>query len=148
MAGYVYTNTMPCRHGGAWLPAQRAESDEKETIRNLSNFQSYSLFLISTPTSGVKIIMNAAALSLEVVSTFKELYLLSKFIVKKVRSAKDWKTEKQDLEDNFKEEVIFLRCIFRVFLQNHGVVDNEQLNDVCRTTISRHGPLSMTDVSG
>ena len=74
--------------------------------------------------------MDVAGLSLQVISTFKELYLLSKFIVKKVQSAQNWKTEKEDLGDDFKAEVIFLRCIFRVFLQNHGVVDDEQLNDV------------------
>ena len=74
--------------------------------------------------------MDAAALGLQTISAFKELYLLSKFIVKKVHSARNWKTEKEDLEDDFKAEVIFLRCIFRVFLQNRGVVDDEQLNDV------------------
>ena len=82
--------------------------------------------------------MDGVSLSLQVISTFKELYLLSRFIVKKARSTKNWKAERENLEDEFKAEVIILRCIYRVFLQNNGLVDDEQLNEVCCTDIIRY----------
>ena len=82
--------------------------------------------------------MDDMSLSLQVISTFKELYLLSRFIVKKARSTKNWKAERENLEDEFKAEVIILRCIYRVFLQNNGLVDDEQLKEVCYTDIIRY----------
>lgn len=76
--------------------------------------------------------MEPIGLTLAVFSTFKEVYLLSQFIGKLVKSAKNSEAEHASLEVEFHFEFLYMRSTGLFFLQNNGVVNDSGLNQVIR----------------
>ena len=74
--------------------------------------------------------MEVAGVTFAVLTTFKELYLLSKFITRTLSSAKNRKTEWEDLREEFYLETLFLRSLYRLVLQGDSILEKSQLNQV------------------
>jgi hypothetical protein len=69
-------------------------------------------------------------LTLAVLTTFKELYLLTKFIAGTIRSAKNSVRERPDLAQEFEIEFLYLRSLGQLFFQNDGIMRDGELNQV------------------
>lgn len=74
--------------------------------------------------------MEGAGLGLAVVSTFKELYLISKFIYRVIHSVRNSKTERQDLEQEFHLELLYLQSFGHLIITNDGIMKEGPLNTV------------------
>ena len=71
-----------------------------------------------------------AGLPLAVLTTFKELYLLSKFITRTLSSVKNSRNEREDLREEFYLETLFLRSLYRLVLRGDSILEKNQLNQV------------------
>jgi hypothetical protein len=74
--------------------------------------------------------MEGAGLGLAVVTTFKELYLISKFIYRVIHSVRNSKTERQDLEQEFHLELLYLQSFGHLIITNDGIMKEGPLNTV------------------
>jgi hypothetical protein len=73
---------------------------------------------------------SAAGLAFAVLTTFKELYLLSKFINRTLSSVKNSRTEREDLREEFYLETLFLRSLYQLVLRSDSILEKSQLNQV------------------
>ncbi|KAJ5754134.1 uncharacterized protein N7511_008287 [Penicillium nucicola] len=74
--------------------------------------------------------MDAVSLGLSVLTTFKELYLISKFIHRTFSSVKHSKTERENLEEDFLHELLYLQSFGQIIIMNDGLLMNGNLNSV------------------
>lgn len=79
--------------------------------------------------------MEPVSLALAAFGTFKEVYLLSKYIAKLARSAKNSEAEYASLEVEFRVEFLFTRSTGLFFLQSDGVVNDAGLNKVFESSV-------------
>jgi hypothetical protein len=75
--------------------------------------------------------MDGVSASLTVISAFKEVYLLSRFVWKVASTAANGNPERKTLAAEFKIEVAHLKLFWWVFIKTDGhLVDDEHLNEV------------------
>ena len=74
--------------------------------------------------------MEGVGLALAVVATFKEVYLLSKFIQQTVSSIKNKNAERLELEKDFRTQVLFLQSLGRILFGGSGITNNTALDEV------------------
>lgn len=74
--------------------------------------------------------MEPVGLSLSVLTAFKKVYLLSKFIYNTLASVNNYKLEQQDLQFSFYHEFEYTRSFGRLFLQRQVQAKDVDLNAV------------------
>jgi hypothetical protein len=74
--------------------------------------------------------MDGVSLGLSVLTTFKELYLISKFIHRTFSSVKNSKAEREDLEEEFYHEVLYLQSFGQLIVTNDGLLMEGNMNSV------------------
>ena len=74
--------------------------------------------------------MEGVGLALAVVATFKEVYLLSKFIQQTVSSIKNKNAERLELEKDFRTQILFLQSLGRILFGGEGITNNPALDEV------------------
>ena len=75
--------------------------------------------------------MDGASLAFATVTVFKEIYLVSKFVYKKISTVNNHITEKEVLIKNFYWEFLYLRSFHAVLLQSDNrIVIDQGLNEV------------------
>ena len=81
--------------------------------------------------------MDPVSIGLTIFATFKEVYLISKFVCKTISSVNNYKSDQHDLGTEFCQEFLLFRSLGRLFvLQNNGVFDDDNLNEVGQTSLS------------
>jgi hypothetical protein len=79
--------------------------------------------------------MEGVGLSLAVVTTFKELYLISKFIHRVIISVRNSKSERQEREHEFHLELLYLQSFGQLIITNDGIMREGPLNNVSETLL-------------
>jgi hypothetical protein len=75
--------------------------------------------------------MDAASLSLAVITVFKEVYLVSRFVYKAGMSAACYRDEQHDLLRRFRLQTLSLSTFWYVLVESKGqLTPNESLNQV------------------
>ncbi|KAF2821236.1 hypothetical protein CC86DRAFT_111171 [Ophiobolus disseminans] len=69
-----------------------------------------------------------ASLALAVLTTFKEVYLVCRFVYRVNVSRQNADPERRKLEQKFRYEILFLQSLGQYFVQAGSIVDNEQDN--------------------
>ena len=83
----------------------------------------------SIPTFEISAVMEPAGLALATFSTLKELYLLSKFVLRVISSAVKHEIERTRLHIQFRQEFLFLKSFGLLFTRkNHTLIDDDELN--------------------
>ncbi|KAL1616249.1 hypothetical protein SLS54_008542 [Diplodia seriata] len=70
------------------------------------------------------------SLAVNIYTTFKEVYLVSKFIHRTVLSAKNHTQERRSLRLEFEHELLFLQSLGRIYLGANGIVHSPDLDQV------------------
>jgi len=79
--------------------------------------------------------MDPASLSIAVVALFKDVYLVAKYIRRKVKSAKQHRYEQSLLLAEFRIEILHLKSFWKLFTGKDGnLVDDHLLNNVSLPT--------------
>jgi hypothetical protein len=74
--------------------------------------------------------MDVAGLSLAVLTAYKEVYLIAKFIYSTAASARNSESERRDLSVEFKYELLFLQSLGVVFFRGEGIMFDADLDQV------------------
>ncbi|KAF4628431.1 hypothetical protein G7Y89_g9720 [Cudoniella acicularis] len=72
--------------------------------------------------------MEAAGLALAVLGTYKEVYLLAKFIHRTISSARNQKAQRAELEKNFRTQILFLQSLGLVLFTGEAITRNQALD--------------------
>ena len=82
--------------------------------------------------------MEVAGVVLSALTVFKELYLISKFISRRLASVKNSNAEREDLQEEFYLETLFLRSLYQLVLRGDSTWENSRLNQVKDDSINRY----------
>lgn len=74
--------------------------------------------------------MDPLSLTLGLVTAFKEVYLISKFIYHTMASARHSDTERESLRKEFRLEFLYVQSFGRYFLKGKGILDDAELDPV------------------
>ena len=76
--------------------------------------------------------MDPASFSFAVITAFKEVYLLSKFVCNTLTSVSNYKSEQRELATEFFLEFTYTRSFGRLFLQGLGMNADDAQNTVSK----------------
>jgi hypothetical protein len=74
--------------------------------------------------------MEGIGLALAIVATFKEVYLLSKFIQQTVSSIRNKNVERLEIEKDFRTQMLFLQSLGQILFGGNGITNNAALDEV------------------
>lgn len=77
--------------------------------------------------------MDPISFALSVVTAYKEVYLVARFVYTTIRSTKEHQEEVRDLLSKYYREFLFLRTFGRIFVQRKGRVVQDPDLDAVRT---------------
>jgi hypothetical protein len=75
--------------------------------------------------------MDGISAAVGIWSTFKEVYLVSRFIARTLRSVSEAQTEQQELYDDFCHEYLYMKSAGLFFLLQGGKFNIDGLDEVC-----------------
>lgn len=76
--------------------------------------------------------VTAISLAATVASTFREVYVVARFIYRTIDHVKKSESEQKDLQLEFMHEIYFLDSFGRLYLTSGGIMGNAELDQVSR----------------
>ena len=80
--------------------------------------------------------VTAISLIATVASTFREVYVVARFIYRTIDHVKKSESEQKDLQLEFMQEIYFLESFGRLYLTSDGLMGNAELDQVSRLTLA------------
>ena len=74
--------------------------------------------------------ISAVSLAATVCSTFREVYVIGRFIYNTIEHVKKSDTEREDLQVEFMNEMLYLESFGRIYLSKSGIMSDEELDKV------------------
>ena len=74
--------------------------------------------------------LSVAGLALAVVTTFKEVYVTARSIYRMIESARNMGSEREDLQVEFRGEILYLESFGKLYLSKNGLMNDVELDKV------------------
>ena len=86
--------------------------------------------------------VTAISLAATVASTFREVYVVARFIYRTIDHVKNKDSERKDLQLEFMQEIYFLDSFGRLYLTDDGLMGNAELDQVSKFESAKHQVLN------
>ena len=119
-----------------WPPRHDAAEDSEEDCA-LSFLRQSPSFPVLEKFSCIKFVaemdpVTAISLASTVASTFREVYVVARFIYRTIDHVKKSESEQKDLQLEFMHEIYFLDSFGRLYLTSSGIMGDAELDEVSR----------------
>ena len=90
--------------------------------------------------------VTAISLAATVASTFREVYVVARFIYRTIDHVKKSESEQEDLQVEFMSEILYLDSFGRLYLTSGGIMGDAELDKVNRFHFSWRRLLADKDI--